>query len=76
MVAGLEWIIFFMYKGKFNMYENEKIDEIKEKILDRINTTLDDMTTDDIHPKDIQRLMVIKNLVESYDILNNTQEEI
>lgn len=58
------------------MYENEKIDEIKEKILDRINTALDCMTTDDIYPKDIQRLMVIKNLVESYDILNNIQEEI
>ena len=58
------------------MYENEKIDEIKEKILDRINTALDYMTTAEVYPIDVRRTMVIKNLVESYDILNNTQEEI
>ena len=58
------------------MDENEKIDEIKEKILDRINTALDYMTTAEVYPIDVRRTMVIKNLVESYDILNNIQEEI
>lgn len=51
------------------MDENEKIEEIKEKLLDRINTTLDHMyiTLD----SDVRCSMVIKNLVESYDVLNN-----
>lgn len=48
------------------MDENEKIDEIKEKILDKINITLDCISINDI-----QRSMVIKNLVDSYDVLNN-----
>lgn len=56
------------------MYENEKIDEIKEKILDRISFALDHM--DGVYPRDVQRSLMIKNLVDSYDILNNTQEEI
>ncbi len=53
------------------MDENEKIDEIKEKILDRINTTLDYMSANDVRCS-----MVIKNLVDSYDVLNNIQEDI
>lgn len=57
------------------MDENEKIDEIKEKLLDRINTALEYMTTAEIYPNDLRRTMIIKNLVESYDILNNTQED-
>lgn len=55
------------------MDENEKIDEIKEKLLDRINTTLDHMciTLD----SDVRCSMVIKNLVDSYDVLNNIYQE-
>ena len=51
------------------MDENKKIDAIKEKILNRINTALDYMTTEEIYPTDVQRSMVIKNLVSSYDCL-------
>lgn len=48
------------------MDENEKIEEIKEKILDRINIALDCITINDV-----QKSIIIKNLVESYDVLNN-----
>ena len=57
------------------MDENEKINEIKEKLLDRINTALDYMTTAEIYPNDVRRTMVIKNLVDSYEVLNNIYQE-
>lgn len=53
------------------MDENEKIEEIKDKLLDKINLVLDCMTINDV-----QKSIIIKNLVESYDVLNNIQEEI
>ena len=55
------------------MDENEKIDEIKEKILNNIDATLDHMSIN--LNTDVRCSMVIKNLVESYDILNNIREE-
>lgn len=55
------------------MDENEKIDEIKDKLLDRINTTLDHMCVN--LDKDVRCSMVIKNLVDSYDVLNNIYQE-
>lgn len=50
------------------MDENEKIDAIKEKLLDAINVALD-------RPMDVQRSITIKNLVDSYDVLNNIYQE-
>lgn len=54
------------------MDENEKIEEIKEKLLDRINTTLDHMciTLD----SDVRCSMVIKNLVDAYCVLNDISD--
>lgn len=57
------------------MDENEKIDEIKEKLLDRINTALEFMTTEEVYPNDVRRTIIIKKLIESYDILNNIYQE-
>ena len=47
------------------MDKNERIDKIKDKILDRINITLDNMSSSDVHKSE-----VIKNLVISYDYLS------
>jgi len=55
------------------MDENEKIDEIKDKLLDRIGFCLDHMCVN--LDKDIRCSMIIKNLVDSYDVLNNIYQE-
>lgn len=55
------------------MDDNELIDSIKSKILETVDNLLhccNDYSTTSVNSASI------KNLVESYDILNNTQEEI
>ena len=60
------------------MDENEKIDNIKYEILEQVKGTLGYMNLckTEIDVYDVRRTMAIKNLVESYDILNNMQEEV
>ena len=60
------------------MDENEMIDEIKEKLLKEVNDTLKyiNVYKTEVNEHDVQRSIIIKNLVDSYDVLNNLQEEI
>jgi hypothetical protein len=59
------------------MDENEIIDNIKYDILKEIKDALNYLnlhrTSIDVH--DVQRSVVIKNLVDSYDVLNNIYQE-
>ena len=59
------------------MDENEIIDNIKYDILKEIKDALNylnmNRTSIDVH--DVQRSIVIKNLVDSYDVLNNIYQE-
>ena len=51
------------------MDESMKIEEIREKLLKKINDALDEITDNSSYESDVMNSEVIKNLTEAYDTL-------
>lgn len=56
------------------MDENEKIEEIKDKILRKVLTALDGISDTSPYHIDVQNSMVVKNLIEAYTNLTEGDE--
>lgn len=56
------------------MDENEKIEEIRAKILKKVLTALDGINDTSPYHIDVQNSMVVKNLIEAYTNLTEGDE--
>lgn len=56
------------------MEENEKIEDIKAQILNKVLNALENIGPESTYTRDVQNSIVVKNLIEAYTNLTEGDE--